>query len=109
MLIALLRCAGGHVSLTSTAPDAHSPPMPMPSTPRHISSCATLCDVAAPSDAKEKIRIVPMSARVRPMRSASTPKISPPSAEVASVTVPSIPAVASVKPKYAFRRPTATA
>ena len=41
MLMALLRWAGGHVSLISTAPDAHSPPMPMPSRARHISSCIT--------------------------------------------------------------------
>ena len=34
MLIALLRCSGGHVSLTSTAPEAHSPPMPRPSSAR---------------------------------------------------------------------------
>ena len=71
MLMALLRCAGGHVSLISTAPDAHSPPMPMPSSARHSSSCITLCDVAAPSDATEKRRIVAISARVRPRRSAT--------------------------------------
>ena len=71
MLIALLRWRAGHVSLTSTAPDAHSPPMPMPSSARQNSSCSTLCDVAAPSDASEKIRIVAISARVRPRRSAT--------------------------------------
>jgi hypothetical protein len=38
MLIALFRCAAGQVSLTNTAPDAHSPPMPMPRMARHISS-----------------------------------------------------------------------
>src|SRR5882672_1019486 len=43
--------------------------------------------------------IVPISARVRPSRSATTPKMSPPIADIASVTVPSIPAVASSKPK----------
>ncbi len=58
MLMALLRSAAGQVSLTSTAPEAHSPPMPMPSTARQNSSCMTLCDVAAPSDAREKSRIV---------------------------------------------------
>ena len=60
MLIALLRSAAGHVSLTSTAPDAHSPPMPMPSTARQKSSCSTDCDVAAPSEHTEKSRIVPI-------------------------------------------------
>src|SRR4029078_5348134 len=54
MLMALLRSEAGHVSLTSTAPDAHSPPMPMPSTARQSSSCSTLCEVDAPSDAREK-------------------------------------------------------
>ena len=71
MLMALLRRCAGHVSLTSTAPDAHSPPMPMPSSARQNSSCITLCDVAAPSEASEKIRIVAISARVRPKRSAT--------------------------------------
>jgi hypothetical protein len=71
MLMALLRCAGGHVSLISTAPEAHSPPMPMPRSARQISSCMTLCDVAAPSDATEKKRIVAISARARPTRSAT--------------------------------------
>jgi hypothetical protein len=98
MLIALLRCAGGHVSLTSTAPDAHSPPMPMPRIARHASSCATRCDVAAPREANEKIRIVAMSARVRPTRSATTPKTRPPTVDAASVAVASMPAVASPNP-----------
>ena len=71
MVLALLRCAGGQVSLTSTAPDAHSPPMPMPSGARQRASCTNVCDVAAPSDAREKIRIVQVSARVRPKRSAT--------------------------------------
>ena len=71
MLMALLRSAGGQVSLTSTAPDAHSPPMPMPSSARQKSSCRTDCEVAAPSEQMEKSRIVPMSARVRPKRSAT--------------------------------------
>ena len=71
MLMALLRRCAGHVSLTSTAPDAHSPPMPMPSTARQNNNCRTLWDVAAPRDAREKIRIVAISARVRPKRSAT--------------------------------------
>jgi hypothetical protein len=70
MLIALFRCSAGHVSLISTAPEAHSPPMPIPRIARHISSWMTDCDVAAPSDAMEKSRIVPISARARPMESA---------------------------------------
>ena len=83
MLIALLRCSAGHVSLTSTAPDAHSPPMPMPSSARQSSSCNIVCDVAAPSEQNEKIRIVAISARVRPMRSAITPNSRPPTADIA--------------------------
>jgi hypothetical protein len=59
----------------------------------------TVCDVAAPSEQKEKIRIVAISARVRPTRSAMKPKAIPPAAEVSRVSVPSIPAVASSNPK----------
>jgi hypothetical protein len=70
MLIALLRRCAGHVSLTRTAPDAHSPPMPIPRIARQMSSCITVCEVAAPSDESEKMRIVPINARVRPNRSA---------------------------------------
>ena len=99
MLMALLRCAGGHVSLMRTAPDAHSPPMPMPRMARHISSCISVCDVAVPSDARENIRIVAISARVRPRRSATTPKMMPPIPDITSVTVPSRPAMASSMPK----------
>ena len=95
MLIALLRRCAGHVSLTSTAPDAHSPPMPIPSTVRQNRSCNTLCEVAAPSDANEKTAIVPMSARVLPKRSATQPKISPPPPDITSVAVPRKPAIAS--------------
>jgi hypothetical protein len=69
MLIALLRCCAGHVSLTSTAPDAHSPPIPRPSSARHSRSCMTVCEVAAPREAMEKMAIVPINARVRPKRS----------------------------------------
>jgi hypothetical protein len=107
MLMALVRCSGGHVSLTSTAPLAHSPPMPIPSRMRQIISCHTVCDVAAPREQKEKIRMVPISARVRPTRSAMTPKRMPPPAEVRRVKVPSSPAVASSKPKYALSSPMA--
>lgn len=99
MLIALLRCCGGQVSLTSTAPEAHSPPMPIPRSARQKSSWRTLCEVEAPSDASEKMRMVPIRARVRPMRSATMPKITPPVADMTSVIVPSMPAVASLKPK----------
>jgi hypothetical protein len=45
--------------------------MPMPSTARQKSSCSTLCEVAAPSDASEKITIVAINARARPKRSAT--------------------------------------
>jgi hypothetical protein len=99
MLIALFRRCAGHVSLTRTAPDAHSPPMPMPRIERQMSSCITVCDVAAPSEAREKMRIVPISARVRPNRSATYPKIAPPTPDITSVAVPSMPAVSSPKPK----------
>ena len=58
-----------------------------------------LCEVAAPSDATENSTIVPISARVRPRRSARYPNRTPPTPDISSVTVPSIPAVASLKPK----------
>ncbi len=95
MLIALLRKCAGQVSPTSTAPDAHSPPIPMPSTVRQKRSCSTLCDVAAPSDASEKMMIVPIKARARPNRSAIQPKINPPAPDITSVAVPRNPATAS--------------
>ena len=69
--------------------------MPMPSTARQNSSCITDCDVAAPSDDTEKSRIVAISARVRPKRSATYPKIVPPTPDMTSVTVPSMPATSS--------------
>jgi hypothetical protein len=59
-----------------------------------------LCDVAAPSEAMENTTMVAMSARARPMRSAMKPKMMPPHADIASVTVPSNPAVASSIAKY---------
>ena len=44
---ALPRCAAGHVSATSAAPVAHSPPMPRPSTRRQSASCSADCESAA--------------------------------------------------------------
>ena len=38
---------------------------------RQMSSCITVCEVAAPSEESEKMRIVPINARVRPNRSAT--------------------------------------
>src|SRR5678815_2665975 len=107
MLMARVRSSGGQVSLTSTAPEAHSPPMPKPSTMRHAMSCQSVCDVAAPNEQTEKMRMVAMRARVRPARSATMPNTIPPTADVTSVTVPSNPAVPSSKPKYALRCPIA--
>jgi hypothetical protein len=100
MLIALFRRCAGHVSLTSTAPDAHSPPIPMPSTVRQNRSWSTLCEVAAPSEASENTMIVPIRARVLPKRSAIQPKIRPPKPDITSVAVPRKPAVASPNEKY---------
>jgi len=105
MPIALVRCSAGQLSLTSAAPDAHSPPMPSPSRARQMSSCTSVCDVAAPSEQSEKIRIVNINVRARPKRSAMNPKNRPPAAETSSVMVPSRPAVASSNWKYSFRRP----
>ena len=106
-LVALLRSSGRNDSATSTAPDAHSPPMPRPSNARQIASCTTLCEVAAPSEQIEYMRMVMLRARTRPMRSAITPNDRPPTAALTSVNVPSNPAVASPKPKYDLSRPMA--
>ena len=99
MLMARVRRCAGQVSLTSTAPDAHSPPMPKPSRMRHTINCHSVCDVAAPNEQMEKMRIVAIRARVRPARSATMPKTIPPTADVTSVTVPSNPAMESSNPK----------
>src|SRR5688572_19641513 len=107
MLMARTRCSAGQVSLTSTAPDAHSPPMPKPSRIRQAINCHKVCDVAAPNEQMEKMRIVAIRALVRPARSATIPNTIPPTADVTSVTVPSNPAVPSSKPKYSLRCPIA--
>ena len=107
MLMARVRRWAGQVSLTRTAPDAHSPPIPKPSRIRQTISCHSVWDVAAPNEQTEKMRMVAISARVRPARSATMPKTMPPTADVMSVTVPSSPAVASLKPKYALSCPIA--
>jgi hypothetical protein len=73
--------------------------MPIPSRTRQAASCHRDCEVAAPRDAKEKMRMVAIRARVRPTRSAMMPKAMPPAADVSSVSVPSSPAVASSNPK----------
>src|ERR1041385_3447950 len=106
-LVALLRTSAGSVSVTSTPPDAHSPPMPSPRSVLQIASCTTFCDVAAPSEQIEKIAIVMLSAFTRPILSAITPKASPPAAALSRVIVPSRPAVASPNPKYVLRCPIA--
>ena len=38
------RCFAGHVSDTSAAPLAHSPPMPSPSSARNTANCHRFCD-----------------------------------------------------------------
>ena len=53
MPMALPRWAAGQLSLTSTAPAAHSPPMPRPSSARQTINCVTLPAVAVPSEQKE--------------------------------------------------------
>ena len=60
MPIALPRCSAGHVSATSAAPVAHSPPMPRPSTRR---ATAELPDAVCESRRR----------RLRPSRRVSTP------------------------------------
>ncbi len=44
--IALPRCRAGQVSATSSAPAVHSPPIPIPTSRRQNTSCASVCDVA---------------------------------------------------------------
>ena len=68
-------------------------------------SCQSVCDVAAPNEQTEKMRIVAMRARVRPARSATMPNTIPPTADVTSVTVPSSPAVLSLEAEVLLELP----
>jgi hypothetical protein len=96
--IAFPRCSAGHVSATRTVPADHSAPSPNPTSERHNSNSANEWDVAIIAVKIEYVRIEPISTRVRPNRSASTPANVPPSAAAASVTVVSVPACAPVSP-----------
>src|SRR5205085_1911114 len=71
----------GHVSASSEAPTAHSPPIPSAERNRQISNCHHVC---APDESPVNaayVRIVRQSARLRPSKSPSLPKNAPPSAQ----------------------------
>ena len=99
---ALPRVSAGHVSDTSAAPLAHSPPMPNPSSTRKMASCHMFCASPHRPVKIEYSRTLPMSARVRPRRSAITPNTSPPAAPPRSVIDPSRPACGFVRPRSAM-------
>src|SRR5208337_3676262 len=89
---ALPRCSARMVSPISTEPTAHSPPKPRPCNPRVTSSCQKewvnpLRKVNTANQAIVICRIL-----TRPKRSASTPAIHPPTAEISRAAVPSKPA-----------------
>ena len=96
---ALPRCFSGHVSLTSVAPLAHSPPMPMPSSTRNAANCHTFCAKPHANVNTEYRRMLKFSARVRPSLSARTPNNSPPIADAASVSDAIRPPVSRLRPK----------
>ena len=101
MLIALLRGAAGQVSLTSTAPEAHSPPMPMPSTRAPEQQLHHLCDVAAPSDARRRSGSCPSARACGRSDRRRSRKSAPPTPDITSVTVPSMPGHVVAEPEVA--------
>ena len=87
------RTRSGHVSETSAAPLAHSPPMPKPRKMRNTASCNADCANPQAAVKIEYNSTLNIRARVRPILSASTPKKMPPAAAAMSVTEPIQPAV----------------
>ena len=75
------RHAFGHVSDSSDAPTAHSPPMPSAAMNRKSSSCHHVCAKAHSPVKSAYVRMVSESARLRPRMSPSRPKNAPPSAQ----------------------------
>ena len=71
----------GHVSDSSDAPTAHSPPMPSAATNRKMSRCHHVCANAENPVKNAYVRIVRLSARLLPRRSPISPKNPPPSAQ----------------------------
>ena len=60
------RVFDGQLSDTSAAPLAHSPPMPSPRSARKIANCQRVCENPHAAVNTEYIRMLPISARVRP-------------------------------------------
>ncbi|OIQ72788.1 hypothetical protein GALL_455810 [mine drainage metagenome] len=87
------RYCGRIASPISTAPAAHSPPKPRPSSARAINSWSKFCTKAQTSEKTENQRIVSCKVLTRPMRSARKPPSQPPMAEASNVTVPARPAL----------------
>ena len=94
--IALPRCCAGQVSDTSSAPDAHSPPMPSPSSVRATASWVRFCARPDSPEQIENSSTVAISARLRPIRSAIAPNRMPPNDDANSVTVTMKPASAGL-------------
>ena len=78
------RRRSGTTSATIAAPAAHSPPMPSDATIRNSTSIAMFGAAAQAAVPTAYIDIVNSSVRVRPMRSATRPKMMPPTAQPTS-------------------------
>src|SRR5207253_11427186 len=64
----------GHVSATSVAPVFHSPPMPSPSRNRATANIAMLFASPDANEQSEYVRMLAISACLRPIRSARNPR-----------------------------------
>ena len=93
---ALPRSAPRITSPISTEPAAHSPPKPKPWRPRTTSNCSKLWVKPDRKVKNANHAIMMLSSRARPTRSASTPAIQPPKAEITNALVASNPACALV-------------
>ena len=79
--------------------------MPMPRTARQKSSWMTLCDVAAPSEANEKISDRAHQGARAAEAIGDVAEDEPPTPDMTSVTVPSMPAVCVVELEVAAQLP----
>src|SRR5689334_6074991 len=71
----------GHVSESSDDPTAHSPPIPSAATKRKIINCHHVCAKNDRPVNTAYVKIVKLSARLRPKRSPTRPKNPPPNAQ----------------------------
>jgi hypothetical protein len=97
--MAFARNSVGQLSATSVAPVFHSPPMPNPSTNRATASIAMLVARPEANEHTEYVRMLAISACLRPMRSARNPNRTPPIPEASRVSVPSVPATVLLIPR----------